>query len=225
VTVTDGGVASWADHSGSGSNATQATAAAQPSLTPGSDGGLPMVTFDGTSSYLTLPAGYSDFTAGFSTFIVAQLDTETANHASRFLDLAPAYGSLSDAVLLVRWDATGDALFYQTYLGATPENDLVATGAITSGSTQLYEFIVGGGDAGAATTATLYTNGTSTLSGSVSVPNVLTRSSNLIGESNLGPSQDSMLGGRIGEMIIYTTALSDADRASVETYLTSRWGL
>jgi hypothetical protein len=223
VTESSGGVSAWADQSGNSANATQAEAGAQPTYT--TDAGLPTVTFNGSSSYLSLPAGFSDFTAGLSTFVVARLQTVTTNHASRFLDLAPTYGSLTDSILLVRWNAAGDALFYQAYQGSTPGAAVIANNAITSGTMQLYEFIVGGGDAGGTAPVTLYTNGSQVATGSANVPSVVTRSSNFVGLSNLGGVQDTYLGGDIAEVVAYKTELSAGDRAQVESYLMTKWGL
>lgn len=44
---------------------------------------------------------------------------------------------------------------------------------------------------------------------------------------NIGARYDAALpfGGHVGEVAVYSSALSDANRALVESYLTTRWGL
>lgn len=50
-------ISQWADKSGNGNHASQATAGAQPALTAAGLGGLDVATFDGVDDYLSLAAG------------------------------------------------------------------------------------------------------------------------------------------------------------------------
>ena len=55
VTPSGGPISTWADQSGHGNNATQTTTGNKPALVPNVLNGLPVVRFNGTSSYLNLP--------------------------------------------------------------------------------------------------------------------------------------------------------------------------
>ena len=63
-------MSAWLDQSGNGLNATAPTAGARPALVAGA---RPSLRFDGADDHLVLPAGFSDFRAGLTAFVVAKL--------------------------------------------------------------------------------------------------------------------------------------------------------
>jgi hypothetical protein len=229
VTSTGGAISAWADQSAAGNDATQTIAAGQPSLSTG-EGPLPVVTFNGVGNYLSLPAGFSDFTAGISAFYVARLYHQTSNHASRLfdfglaLDYSGSYGALTDAVVFAQWQPSGAQLVHESNVTAT-WGPLITADAVVPGTLTLYELIVAPGSDPTMGAVTMYANGTAKGTGTEAMPDIVTRHSNLIGRSNCSTCGDTYLAGDIGEVVLYNKALGETDRMTVETYLTSRWGL
>jgi Concanavalin A-like lectin/glucanases superfamily len=213
-------VSAWMDQSGQQNDAVQSTASNQPTLLQSGLNGLPVVHFDGIGSHLALPPGMADFTSGLSAFVLVRPVSNTAMHAARFFDFAASYGSLTDAIVFVRFN-TGADLLYQTYLGSTPGDYLLASGAVVNGLWQEQEVVAVGGTPGSLVSAALYRNGTSVGGGVVRVPNVITRTSNFIARSNL--NQDPYLKGDIAELLIYARDLTDTERQQVEAYLATKW--
>jgi fibronectin type 3 domain-containing protein len=75
-------VSLWADQSGNGNNATQPTGASQPLWIPGAIGDRPVVRFNGTNSYLSLPGSTMAGTTGAEAFVVLKVavDPPSASH-------------------------------------------------------------------------------------------------------------------------------------------------
>ena len=206
------GVSIWADQSGWHHDASQTSAAARPTAQSGT------VHFDGAQDYLVVSGPFDDFSKGLSSFIVVYPQQTTYFHATRFFDFAPTLGSLDDAILFNRWD-TGEQLLYQTYAGLTPGAYLLGNGVVNE-SWQLFDVV-----AKTDGTGSMWRNGTLMASGSVALPTVVVRSSNLIAKSNRTDGADSYLAGSIAELRIYDVALDDATRGAIEANLTSKWGL
>lgn len=79
---TDGFVTTWYDQSGSGNDATQATASAQPQIVSSgstiTDGSKPIIDFDGSNDYL-FNAGSISYNGGVSWYSVQRLDSVSNN--------------------------------------------------------------------------------------------------------------------------------------------------
>ncbi len=69
VTSNKGNVTTWQDQSPQGNNANSLSSANSPQFNPSAVNGLPSVNFNGTSNYLNMPSGFSNFN-GCSIFIV-----------------------------------------------------------------------------------------------------------------------------------------------------------
>jgi hypothetical protein len=212
-----GAVSAWRDQSGLHHDATQPDASARPTL--GSPlAGHATVRFDGVGSYLTLPAGFEDFSCGLTAFIVVAPQATTYLHASRFFDLSAQYGSLSDSILFNRFGA-GDELLYQTYVGPMIGVYADAPHTVIDGPWQLFEVVA------SAEGATLYKNAVSLVTATVALPTPVMRDSNLIAKSNRSGPVDSFLEGAIAELRIYARTLDDTRRQDVESTLRSTWQL
>lgn len=222
VTASGGFASAWADQSGNHHDAVQASASAQPTYVALGQNGLPVLRFDG-NSWMKLPPGFADFSAGLSVFVVVHPTASAQFHAPRFFDFAPSYGSLASSVLFVRYGSTNTELFFQTYQGTTPGAYVDVKNAIFDGVWQRLAVVQAGGVPGMSTVTTIYKDGAPLGSGTVAVADYVVRASNLIGKSNL--AADTNLRGDVAEILLYARELTDAERSSVDGYLKTKWGL
>ncbi len=200
----------WADQSGNENDAVQATASQQPLVVTNAIGGQAAIRFDGTSSFLQLPAGFSDFTQGFTAFVITQ-PASTAPW-QRFFDIGNGAGS--DNLLLARNSSSND-LIYDAFNGGGLATSLDGPGILALNACQLLEVVHGPNG-----TVTMYKNGAQVAQGGASPINNITRTSGLIGKSNWN---DSMFQGDIAEVVLFDEALTDADRQVWESYLNGKY--
>lgn len=193
---TDGdAVTTWADRSASANNATQSTAAAKPTFKTAIQNGLAIVRFDGGDS-LVLGTNIT----GGPIHAFAVLDANGSGYRTIFAALAAAQ-------LQWRIDADGK----QSLLKSSTAGIGTSTSAIganfnyiaVSYSNPNALFRLNGADDG---------GGTSAQTGMVI--------------NRIGINQATeQFNGDIGELLIYSSVLSDTDRNRVEGYLKTRWGL
>lgn len=216
-----GAVSEWRDQSGSANHAFACDATSKPVRI---DGGMPTVRFDGVDDCLKLPSGFSDFRSGLTSFVAVKTTATTNVSAVRFWDLGESFMSLKEAIVFVRFRATGTSLLYQAYTNTTPGPAVEAISSVFDGTAATYSVVANGGDAGTETAATLYVNGLFKNRSTVLVPTVIDRASNLIGRSNLF-NADNHLQGDLWELRIYQGALGDTEREAIENEIKSRWSL
>ena len=202
-------VSQWTDQSGHQFNALQPTAASQPTLQHDSLTDPTALAFDGASTYLTLPSGYSDFTQGSTVILVTQPGGTTGD----FLDLGN--GAASDNLIFGLNANSLGGLTTQTFNGSTPSS-LNTPSGVAPGNYQILENIQS-----TANIATQYDNGTPLGSGLLNPLNNLTRADNYLGTTAAGGT--SYYPGTITEILIYNRALTDPERQAIETYLNTRY--
>lgn len=206
-------VGEWEDQSGTANHYTQATAGLRPVLKTGANGinSLSVVRCDGTDDYL------QNLTLAFTS------DIFTAFYVVR-RNGAPG-GVYSNILILgVTSYTVAGVLFYQSYTDSTDKHHAnFVSAAVTCDDptnmgtspilfTEKYTTAGGG-------VSTLYRSGVSVDTGA----GLVTIGDNIA--SFLGSWDSNDFNGDVGEIIIYDTALSDANRQSVEAYLNTRWGL
>ena len=210
-------IGTWADSSGNGRNATQATAGAKPAYKTGIVNGQPVVRFDGGDVLANALAQLPLRTR--SIFIVTQ---ETGDAAySGILVLNPAAGSDNSRTDGLTINVSDGAKQLRVE-GSTPSAytlDLTAGGLLPLG---IYA------DIATAATGALYANGT------------LANTSPLFTEFDALSAGGYVLGGRflsgavdagyrflgdIAEIIVYDSALSDSNRQAIEAYLSAKYGI
>jgi hypothetical protein len=213
VTLSGSTVSTWADQSGAGHNATQAAAAAQPALISNVVNGKPVVTFNGSQDMqFNLPV---DGLTGITIFLVnANGATYTGggddcNNAPLFWDETADGGTvyLSPFEQYAKWEfGTGQANNFPSYTRpASISTAFTMTDVVKNGATE-----------------NLYVGGTlaATASGK------LAAIANTQSTGNLGVGYlNTHWNGKIAEVIVYTTALSDTQRQQVEQYLKAKYGL
>jgi hypothetical protein len=217
ITSSSGDISEWADSSGNGLNAYQSTSADQPSLVTGAinNGVMPAVSFNGTSQFLATGSDFADLTNGASIFVVL-------NPASSSTEIPCAFGNSSNSDAVYPQVGSSQASLF-AYNSST-SSSVTSTGSPISTSQYqlLEETLVPGIGAGTAT-GTVFVNGTQ-VAQSTSMQNLnnTTRSDNIIG-AGIGPA--SYFNGDIAEVLVYNTPLSGSQRASVENYIYSKFGV
>jgi hypothetical protein len=204
VTELNDGVLNWADSSANHLDARQADPTMEPIWLQGGVASRPAVVFN-DASFLSLPTGFGDFSLGLSMFAITAV-TDTTDSCVDLVDLSN--GPLLDNITLGRHDGR---VHYQV-AGAELQGDL-----FTAGRAHLISVVHAPGralsmriDTGALTTAIF------------ALPASTVRVNNVIGRSLY--SGCGGLQGGIAEFILYRRALTDFERAQVESYLQDRWG-
>ena len=214
VTLNGSGVAQWADQSGNGNNATQSVAAGQPTLVSGAINGLPAVSFNGTGQDMQFNLTLNGLT-GMTIFMVNANGASYTGGGDKvyncpiFWDETADWGTvhLSPFEQSVTWEfGTGQADNLNSYTRpASIGTAFTLTDVVKNGATE-----------------NLYVLGTlvSTQTGK------LTAIANTQSTGNLGVGYlNTHWNGQIAEVIVYTVALTDAQRQQVEQYLETRYGL
>lgn len=150
VTTSSGAVTNWADQSGNGYNATQSSGSARPTLTTNAVNGLPAITFNGSSHFLTLPAGFSNLSQGISFYIVYKPGT-TANYP---IDIGNGGASNDQSIY-----GSANFIYYYSY-GTSYALVTSNSSGYTPNVYQVLEVVHNGTN-----NATIYKNGTQTGTG------------------------------------------------------------
>lgn len=200
VTQSGGRISSWIDQSGNGRNASMATPSRQPFYIPGALNGTPVVRFTGAESmYLDVFAQPSRF----SVFIVGK-NNKTSESFSMIL--GPGGNAPNNQL---RWENGSQALFV-----GTGNNFPVTTSSI--GNTRVYHAL-----------SALYNGSTMIVyrdGNAMSSRGLVTSGPWILASVGSYYSQEFMQGD-LAEVVIYDRALSEGERASVNTYLRGKYGL
>jgi hypothetical protein len=204
VTLTNGFVSQWDDLSGNGSNLTQSVEADRPGTS--TINGKTAIDFDGSNDYLAVTSNFFCRTM----FLVAQRDSAT--NATNGRIAITALNSSGNAISInIVTDATGDMR-----VTSQDENSAItgANGAVwAAGQNSIITAIYQG--------AARY-NGTP-LSGASTAARS-TQQGIVVGARRT-TATSSPYDGRIGEIILYSRALSAAEYVRVERYLARKWGV
>jgi outer membrane biosynthesis protein TonB len=205
-------VAAWLDQSAAGNSAVQDKPGAQPTLVPNALAGRPSIRFDGSDDFFALPDGFSDFRAGLTAFVVAR--PAPGGAWSRFIDLD--VGPACENIVFGRKDAA-DKLGFWVYTNSSTKGKVEAPGAVTANEVQSFCALLAPGGK-----VTLYKNGTIVATGETSAPKSTSRKPNTLAKSNSGGG-DPLFKGELFEILLYSRALSEAERAYVESYLNAKY--
>jgi hypothetical protein len=198
ITASGGSVSQWNDLSGNSFHLTQATGSLQPQ-TGGNINGVAALTFDNTDDLMT--NGSAVFTASFTSFTVQRIDSNDSwnvlsSPPSTFRDISYANGANQ---ALCGGNIDGDFNGVSISM-LNPTIDCVRFG---SGTANRRTYSVEEG---------LRSGSASGIGGGISG-----------GSISVG-GYARTTGGVIGEVIIYDSVLSDADRETVIQYLQAKWG-
>ncbi|HOL90079.1 MAG TPA: immunoglobulin domain-containing protein, partial [Anaerohalosphaeraceae bacterium] len=154
--------------------------------------------FDGLNDWIDLPDGFANFRSGL-TFTVWAKPTATASWA-RFFD----FGNGADAGnIYFSRNGTGADLTFSTLGGS-----VTASGVLALNEWQWFAVTVD--ETG---NAVIYKNGVSVQTGTVTIPAVVTRTSNFLGKSNW--AADALYKGLMDEIRLYNYALTADEIATL----------
>lgn len=204
VTNTSGAVARWQDQSSNKADATQVVVAARPRVASAGNS-LSMIEFDGEDDFLALPDGFDDFSNGLSFFAVVEALGD--DECSSIVQLSA--GAETEDLDFGRQQRSVHYEDGDVYLTGTPD-------ALPKGERKLVEVVHS-----PSTDVDLRVDGQYVMSGKLPLPATLTRTANLVGGTlytNCAP-----LEARVGEIVLYSRALSLVERTRVQSYLREKW--
>jgi hypothetical protein len=192
-------VSNWADSSGNSNNAVAVNSA---TLNTTGLNGQPTLTFSGTDYYtITIGSGTPINTNSFSAFIVQKPGNNTT------YGMALSSNGTDDEEFDINWPSNGLSATYLSRTIGTPYSFTVGTPLISSLVTT-------------SSTGIPYNNGTAEGS---SLPDSVRPTNFHIGNYAFGSGY--YYGGSISEIIVYNTTLTNTQRAAVENYLASKYGI
>jgi len=196
----------WTDTSGQGNNVTLYNS---PTISTDNGG---YVSLNGTNQYGTAPSGFDDFTNGIT--VLAFVDFNGVSTWERIIDFGN--GEASDNIILNRESSTNN-LWFEIRQGSTQAFTYSLTNGITNNDWGFYGARLDG------STYKVFTQSTSDVGSTSALPNNITRSSNLIGDSNW--AADAFFDGKMGVIAIYDYALTDSEINSFYEYYRGRYSL
>ncbi len=213
LTLNGSAVSQWADQSGAGRNALQATAASQPLRVLNAVNGKPAIQFDGTNDFMTFTLPVN----GLSGMTIALVGACTADRTG---------GSTQAENAAVFWNET--ASWGTVYLspfqtnvkfrfGTTQTNNKPAwTRPASIGSSYSTTISVKNG-----ATDSLYVDGAQVLSQGGKLGTIAAcRDTGNLGR---GFNDTTYFPGLIAEVLVYNRALSDSERQGLQDYLAARY--
>lgn len=200
----DGGVARWEDKSGNGRHFTQGTANNRPVLKSGVQNSRAGLRFDSTDDAMSSSAFNN--TLAMTLFVVNKLESSTPGDYKRIIELGQNNG----------WciiDPGGATKYGIQYVldGGNSANDL------TTNASLLQLFCDGASPR--SVSFKLNANAVDSFSFSGTPTTSLAMHINKYGSGGYHIGQD------VFEVVYYARLLSDSERSSVATYLTSKWGI
>ncbi len=200
-------ISAWADSSGNGHNAAQATSSRQPTLQTSELNSLPVVRFDGSNDIVS-DGDIADLDVGTGDIWLACVfkSTDDSGAQNFFEKGATAFGlrCLSNGKL-------------EMTLGATTNTPLQ-----NSGSWSRIEFVLATASRVSAT-CNGFVNGTASSTTGTTNTTSISNSSNFdIGARAVGAGA---MTGDIAEILVGGATLTDADRLKIEGYLAHKYGL
>lgn len=211
-------VSTWNDSSSGGTNDATQSGSARPIYIASGLNSLPTVRFDGTDDYLTMPSGFSTWTAGFVWFFVAK-PAATPTNNEKFLSFSSGG---TRVIACGRNASTSEGILFSYNSSDTVRYFFSSTGFSPASTGAVYSFHNPAGSADAAVTGEMRKDNVSFGTGNTYVPPVVTRPNAFIGVSWFGPEYYN---GDFSEILIYNRALTEGEITDVYDYLNGKYGL
>jgi hypothetical protein len=213
-------VTSWEDVSGNNKDFTQGTVSSQPDFVASDSdyNNKPLIHFDGDDA-LSTPFSADLNPNNFTVFVVSTVDSDDGNYHG----IIDTTNGNTGWLLYARM--SGSTNYWQWRTGTGSGQTIISAGndTVVPNTPSIVTLKMAGSDGagGGTTTQTLYVNGASAATSSA----VFTKKTATSATPILGDVGSFELTGQMAEVIIYSSALSDTDRQSVEGYLASKYGI
>jgi Concanavalin A-like lectin/glucanases superfamily len=215
ITLNGSTVSAWDDQSGNGNNATQGTAANQPTYqATGYPGSKPGVLFDGADDFL-IADGMAAVLTGSDVPYTAYLRASVVTNADESFFSAGNSAS-DDPVIMVNSQATGAVRLFRRNAVDGTTIDLVTTQTISTGNAHR----IGDIFTGTARTCRLDGAATSVNNTACDVPSFTVNQFTLGCLRRIATS--GFLNFKLAEIVIYNRALNASEQALLESYLAER---
>jgi hypothetical protein len=201
-------VATWPDSSGNAHDATQTTVASQPVFKKNAINGLPALTFDAVDDVMIVPWDNTNITP-WTAFVVGRINADAP--AAYFMTCGDPNAKVGITISaknggsgLLNW-AT-----YTAFAGWLDSGEALVIGEanILEAYTGTYQSMIG----------SIYRNG--------AFRAAVTGYDNLMGLIYGGTGQiGGAINGDIAEILLYSSVLSDADRRTIEAYLSTKYDI
>ena len=222
-------VTQWNDKSISGYNFTQATSGNKPTYSTASKNSLNTITFTSANSTYLLGTASTTFmgTNSISVYGVFKINNNTSSSAVFSKSL---YGSAAGRILYgFRESGTPATIAGGIGVASGPNAYTDIADTYTAGAWRTFGFV----SDRSGWTNTTYQNGTSIGAVTISsdtTTNLTNPYQMLVGAYNnssggLPPQAGYFLDGAVGELLVFNTALTTAQRQQIESYLAQKWGL
>ena len=233
LSLSDGDpVGTWADQSGNGNDATQSTAGFKPLYKTNIQHGKPIVRFDGSDDLMEI----SDTSiilggqTGMTVFLVISENTVQINKAMFCKWDYQTQGCFAIQTTYVNDFGAGEFMMFvaTTLADAGQSRNRSENADLADATFYLLEIVYDGSQATAIDRVKLYKNSTALTmetSFGTTLPSSLLSCTATLKLGCFGGTLSRNWDGDMGEILMYNSALSAADRLKVETYLNSRWGL
>ena len=232
LVAADGGVARWEDKSGNGRHATQGTSNSRPIRKTAIQNGLGVLRFDGTDDFLD-STDFLDLTSGqaMTAFVVLKRASTGGNQ-----QILSKYGfsNASDDSTQKGWywrfSSTDRITAQFTNQANAGSSTRLSDSTVTASS---FTVLTLKSSAGSLSSSIFYRN-SSVVASSATASAMETLSDTTYAITigalryTFNSATDKYLqfaNADYAEVIIYNSALSDTDRAAVESYLISKWGI
>ena len=230
LVAADGGVARWEDKSGNARHMTQGTIANRPLRKTSVQNSRDVLRFDGTNDAMSVPSSTSTFiflhNLNSTVFLVVKRPSNSV--APLFITYSIGSDRTGYAIYCFDGSSTSDGLGCQVGRGVGGTFVLInasANGFISSSGFNLLTSVTQATNSTAANRSSLRRNG-----------GTATENNTNTGAVNSGASEYDLTlayNSRYGEItntdyaevIVYNSALSDTNRAAVESYLMTKWGI
>jgi hypothetical protein len=214
VTHAAGQVSQWSDQSGVGNHAVQATAGKYPLLVTNAVNGLPAIQFDGVDDFLAFNLDINTL-SGMSVFLVSASTSSAQDGSWHGATHSPIFwNETSD------WSTTHVSPYQRVVkfrFGTGQGNNLPAyTRPASIGSNFSVTAVVKNG-----ATENLYVDGAAVMTATGKLSPI--RNTRTAGSLGRGYNDNTYFAGRIAEVLVFTRALTEAERTTVQQYLSQRY--
>lgn len=219
ITLNGATVSQWSDKSGNNRHFSQGIAANQPTYNTTDLNGKPALVFDGSNDHLIRSASLFTNASNITIFAVAKVTT-----ANQYSTVFSQY-STGNLGVNAGWQLANNSGALRMQTDIYLPHGMYGSTTISTGAYKCFTYRNAPWSS-VPSTSEFWINGVKETSTQYGSPFSVNLASGDLYIGGFGSSLvTGFLNGAIGELIVCTASLSDADRASAETYLISKYGL